>query len=299
MEWPLVSVIIPNYNYGRFLKQAIDSVLAQTYPRVEALVVDDGSKDDSEEVLRGYGERIRWFRQQNQGVSAARNRGVRESHGAYLAFLDADDYWMPAKLEKQMELSLGDPELGLVGCRLDIFDELGVSRVCLDGMSGWVAQELLLLQRCVVPGAGSSLLVPRALFEEMGGFDERLSTSADWDFCYRAASRRRIGFVPELLVRVRQHSGSMQRNIDLMEKDMMLGFRNAFAAAPPMVRRLENQCYGNLHMTLAGSFFQAGQYAKFLRHAWLGVWLRPANIERLWGYPVRWWQRRAGMEASR
>src|SRR6185295_8992994 len=95
MSWPLVSVIIPNYNYARFLRQAVDSALWQTYPNVEVVVVDDGSRADSAAVLASYGAKIKWVSQPNRGVAAARNHGARLSRGAYLAFLDADDYWLP------------------------------------------------------------------------------------------------------------------------------------------------------------------------------------------------------------
>src|SRR5688572_24093435 len=98
MKLPRVSAIIPNYNYAYYLPRAIDSVLAQTYPHVEIVVVDDGSTDNSETVLKSYGGRIRWLRQQNQGVAAARNHGVRETTGELVAFLDADDLWLPLKL---------------------------------------------------------------------------------------------------------------------------------------------------------------------------------------------------------
>ncbi|MBV6496243.1 MAG: putative glycosyltransferase EpsE [Pyrinomonadaceae bacterium] len=110
----LISVIIPNYNYARYLPEAIESVLAQTHKNVEVIVVDDGSTDDSKEVLASFGDRIRTIFQQNQGVSAARNRGVAESNGDFLAFLDADDAFLPSKLEKQLELFRADEEIGLV-----------------------------------------------------------------------------------------------------------------------------------------------------------------------------------------
>src|SRR5215204_4807622 len=100
---PLVSVIIPNYNYAQYLTQTLDSVLSQTYPHVEIIVVDDGSTDGSQEVLRNYTDRVTWFQQRREGVSVARNRGVQESHGQLIAFLDADDVWLPAKLERQVE----------------------------------------------------------------------------------------------------------------------------------------------------------------------------------------------------
>src|SRR5688500_1347785 len=101
MREPLVSVIIPNYNYAHYLPQAINSVLAQTYSQVEIIVIDDGSTDDSVTVLRSYGDRIRWLQQPNQGVSAARNVGAHNTKGELVAFLDADDFWLPERSEER------------------------------------------------------------------------------------------------------------------------------------------------------------------------------------------------------
>src|SRR3990167_8128796 len=123
MGTPRVSVVIPTYNYARYLPQAIDSVLGQTYPHIEVVVVDDGSTDESRDVLRAYGSRIRWVQQERQGVSAARNRGVRESRGDLVAFLDADDRWLPTKLERQVARWCNEPELGLVHAGEEIIDE--------------------------------------------------------------------------------------------------------------------------------------------------------------------------------
>lgn len=304
MVCPLVSVVIPNYNYARYLRQAIDSALAQTYPRVEVIVVDDGSRDDSVSVVEGYQQRARLLRQQNCGVANARNRGAQASGGEYLAFLDADDYWLPEKLERQMALFEQDPELGLAHCGVEEFsDQQGALRQRREGMEGWVAHDLALFERAVILGGGSGLLVPRALFEEVGGFDERLSTSADWELFYRLAARRRVGFTPEVLVKYRMHNSNMHANIGVMERDMLFAFGKIFAPQTGKqgseLAHLRRRCYSNLHMTLAGSYFQAGQYLKFARHAAQSLWLSPSKATRLLGYPARRWQRRLEMEGGR
>jgi glycosyltransferase involved in cell wall biosynthesis len=292
MSPPLVSVIIPNYNYARYLPQAIESALAQSYAPVEVIVVDDGSQDDSLEVLKGYGSRIRWVTQSNQGVAAARNHGALLSQGSFLAFLDADDYWLPAKLERQIERFLQKPELGLVYCGVDEFNEHGTVSLRQDGMEGWVLPELLLLRRPAFFGGGSGFVTPRALFDEVGGFDETLSTSADWDLACRIAARRPFGFVPEVLLKYRLHRANMHTNVRVMERDMLLVYAKHFGQASTELQAIRRASYGRLHMILAGSYFRAGQYQQFGRHALKSLCLAPANSARLLGYPWRRWQRR-------
>src|SRR5688572_5767710 len=107
---PLVSVVIPTYNYGHLVAEAVDSALAQTYPAVEVLVVDDGSTDDTWDRLARYGDRIRCVRQANAGLSAARNTGIRAAHGEYVALLDSDDAFHPRKLDLQMRYLTSRPE---------------------------------------------------------------------------------------------------------------------------------------------------------------------------------------------
>lgn len=293
MKLPRVSVIIPNYNYARYLPAAVESVLAQTFPDVEIIVVDDGSTDNSETVLKTYCGRVRWLAQQNQGVAAARNHGVHGSSGELVAFLDADDLWSPLKLERQVQRFLDDPDLGLVHCGVEEIEDNGVHlRVRVDGLEGWVAPQLLLFKPGVILGGGSGFMVPRSTFDAAQGFDTRLSTSADWDFFYRVAIHQRVGFVPEPLVKYRIHTSNMHANIGAMEHDMLIGYKKAFSSDAGELRQIRRQCYGNLHMALAGSFFRAGRRADFARHALKSLWLTPGNVRRLLGFPLRrYWNR--------
>jgi glycosyltransferase involved in cell wall biosynthesis len=268
----LVSVVIPNYNYAHYLREAIDSVLSQTYPELEVIVVDDGSSDNSPEVLASYGERIKSVFQKNQGVSAARNNGVAASTGEFIAFLDADDSWLPTKVEKQVAIFRSDPTIGLVHVAVNEVDAAGNSLLeRYEGLKGNIAGELLMLKRAGILGGGSGLMVTREVFVEVGGFDPGLSTSADWDFFYQVSSRYRVGFVPELLLRYRIHSTNMHANVAAMERDMTLAFGKAFASASPEISRLRRQAYGVLNRTLAASYFKAGQYTDFMRTAAKGI----------------------------
>ncbi|HET7536321.1 MAG TPA: glycosyltransferase family A protein, partial [Candidatus Didemnitutus sp.] len=108
---PTVSAIIPTYNRAHLLPAALASIFAQTQPVDEVIVVDDGSKDNTADVLRTYGDRVRYIRQQNAGAGAARNHGMREARGDYVAFLDSDDLWMPEKNARQQELLRAHPEI--------------------------------------------------------------------------------------------------------------------------------------------------------------------------------------------
>lgn len=285
---PLVSVIIPNYNYAQYLREAVDAVLAQTYPNIEVIIVDDGSKDDSREIIESYGGKIKAIFQKNQGVSAARNNGVSESAGEFVAFLDADDAWLPAKIEKQMDLFSADPTFGLVHAGVVEMDDTG-NRLLerTDGMDGWVSEELLRFERPVILGGGSGILVRREAFDEVGGFDTRLSTSADWDFFYQVGSRFKVGFVQDILLRYRVHGSNMHGNIPQMEHDTIIAWEKAFNTIDEKVLRLRRRSYGNLHRALAGSYFQAGDYPAFFRNAAKSLWYKPQNIGYYLSFPIR------------
>ena len=293
MKEPLVSVIIPNYNYARFLRQSIDSALAQTYPNLEVIVVDDGSTDDSLAVLATYGSRIRCVTQSNRGVSEARNRGVLESRGGLLAFLDSDDIWLPSKIEKQVRWLLSDPEVGLVhtGC-LEVDAAGRVLRKRLDGMEGWVAESMLRLQRPVILGGGSAVLVTKAAFNIVGGFDPLLPPAEDWDFYFRVASNFKVGFVPEYLLHYREHGSNGHLNLVRMEESLLLAFDKAFRIATPELRGMKRACYGKLHSILAGSYFRSGSYLRFSGHLAKSLFLMPSTGLRMLGFPSRWWRRR-------
>lgn len=297
MKQPLVSAIIPNYNYARFLRQAIDGALAQTYKNIEVIVVDDGSSDDSETVLRFFSDRIKWVKQTNQGVSAARNRAVAESAGEILAFLDADDIWLPEKIEKQVRVFAAGEKIGLVHCGAVDFDAAGnLLSEHLDGMSGAVSRDLLEYRRDVILGGGSAAAVTREAFEKVGGFDTNLRIGEDWEFYYRVAKNFRVGFVPEILLKYRIHSNNSfagnASSVERMETDMLLAYDKIFAAADEDEKKIKNRCYGRIHTIIAGSYFRIGQYSKFLEHTVKGARYAPDNLTRYAGFPLRWLRRR-------
>jgi len=296
-----VSVIIPTYNYGQFIGAAIEGVLGQTLRPSEIVVVDDGSTDDTADVVSRClpggdlynasfaSVKISYVKQKNAGVCAARNHGVAVSTGEYIAFADADDIWHPTKLEKQLAVFNKDADIGLVHCGMREFDgETGeYLSVTTDGMEGDVAAELLLWERPVIIGPGGTIMLTRKAFVEAGGFDTEMKVGEDWDLCYRAARKYKVGFVREALVDYRIHSAAAHRNVAEMERGMGRFYKKAFATSDQAVLKLRRRSLSNFHRVLSGSYFQAGDYGGFFKNAVKSIAYRPAAVGYFLGFPFR------------
>lgn len=184
---PLVSVIIPTYNRGWIIKEAVDSVLAQDYRDFELIVVDDGSTDNTSEVLDAYRGTIKVFRQENKGVSAARNRGIAEASGRFIAFLDSDDLWLPQKLSRQVEFFNTTPD-ALICQTEEVWIRSGVRvnpKKRHQKPSGMIFEPSLAL--CLV--SPSAVMIRRSLLEIVGNFDETLPACEDYDLWLRISCR--------------------------------------------------------------------------------------------------------------
>ncbi len=204
-----VSVVIPTFNYARYLGEAIESVLAQTYPAYEIIVVDDGSTDDTPAVVERYAGKIRGLRIANGGVSRARNTGVAAATGDLIAFLDADDHWQPRKLELQIATFLDHPNAGLIHTGSHVYDQGTGTSLCVFSPNRTV--DLAELIRCCSVSA-SSVMVPRAILKRVGHFDEKLVGTEDWDMWLRIALDHPVVGCPEVLVDYRSHEQSLSSN---------------------------------------------------------------------------------------
>jgi glycosyltransferase involved in cell wall biosynthesis len=205
---PTVSVIVPTFNRAAILKETLDSILAQTFPDFELIVVDNESTDDTEALVRSFNDgRIRYFRHPNGGVVAVnRNFGMRVAHGEYLAFCDDDDQWMKGKLARQLEVFRRDEGLGLVCTNAVNFDgqrERGL-RVTRRIRPADLSFEGLSRGSYIV---NSSVMVRRKTIEDVGPMDEsrEIFTGEDFELWLRIARRYRIAFLNEPLVRYRIH----------------------------------------------------------------------------------------------
>ena len=171
-----ISVIIPTYNCGLYLGEAIESVLSQTFQDHEIIVIDDGSTDDTKNIVRKYvlkyPEKIRYFYQKNMGPSAARNVGIREAEGEFIAFLDADDIFLPEKLDLQMAEILKSPSIGLVTCGNYVVNANNIIRECSCAMNCFERDKTLeiLLTQNIIRGGGSTVMIRRECFKRVGLF---------------------------------------------------------------------------------------------------------------------------------
>ena len=211
-QCPLVSVIVPCFNQAQFLPTAVESALAQTYPRVEVVVVDDGSTDGTFEIAQGYGKAIRLVRQRNSGLSAARNAAIGACSGEFVTLLDSDDALLPEGVASRMRWMLEDPAVGLVA---GYYREVGED--------GSILPRIPELRRLGPPphlpqtvrrnwGPPVGWTIRRAALEQCGMFDESLRSCEDWDLLIRISARWKIAYDPEVGALYRQLPSSMSRN---------------------------------------------------------------------------------------
>lgn len=213
-----ISIIIPVYNGARFLAETLESVAGQTYRPLEVVVVDDGSTDQSAQIVAEAQQRldlpILYYHQDNQGASVARNKGIQMAQGEIIAFLDADDLWLPGKVARQVDYLLEHKEAGGVVCRTEYFLEPGTE---------WPPT----LNRNVYDQSPtafipSALTVRRTVFEQVGPFDPTLRTGEDTDWFFRARDAGVvIGAVPEILLRRRFHQTNLSYTPVFPVQDML------------------------------------------------------------------------------
>lgn len=244
---PLVSVIIPTYNRGWIIKEAIDSVRAQDFEDFELIVVDDGSTDNTPEVLDAYRGTINVFRQKNKGVSAARNRGISEASGRFIAFLDSDDLWLPQKLSRQVEFFNTTPD-ALICQTEEVWIRSGVRvnpKKRHQKPSGMIFEPSLAL--CLV--SPSAVMIRRSLLEIVGNFDETLPACEDYDLWLRISCRFPVYCIDTpLIIKRGGHEDQLSASFGLdrfrikaIKKSVESGFlsKRQYAAA---VKTLKEKC---------------------------------------------------------
>ncbi len=265
---PLVSVIIPAYNAEKFIVATLESVLSQSYQKIEVVIVDDGSRDRTVEIVREFAakdRRIILFQQSNSGVAAARNLAIQKSKGEYIAPIDADDIWCTQKLEKQVQCLLqGSQSVGLVYTWTHHIDEEGLPtgtyhRCNLEGnvLTAMFIEEPI--------GNASVPLIRRSCLEKVGLYDTRLKEQnaqglEDFDMYLRIAEHYEFKVVPEFLVGYRQVFGSMSRNTLTMAKSYNLVVENIRLRHPEIPTKIYNRHRSEMYYWFAFMSKQSGDH---------------------------------------
>ena len=263
---PLVSVIIPSYNCAQFLPQAIESVLNQTFLDYEIIVVDDGSTDGTSSIAQDFNDIVHYVRQENRGNAAARNTGIAHARGQWLYFLDADDLWEPRKLELQLLDILEHPGMKISFTRAHKFFESGDFEPMPDDPAEAELWDRLVFYQ-PFGSSHSGLLVHASCFQEVGGFDEELRLSVDWDLFIRLAERFRIRVFPQFLVYHRQHASNTTGNAELrlnMYLACLRKHRRLFCLKRGM-RRQWHESYGARLFRFGRYLLKRGRYYESAR----------------------------------
>jgi glycosyltransferase involved in cell wall biosynthesis len=307
-ERPLVSVVIPAYNNAQYVTQAVDSALTQTYSPVEIIVVDDGSTDNTAELLAGYRERISFVRQENRGPAGARNAGIRQARGELLAFLDSDDLWFPEKLERQVPVFLKNPRVGVVHS-----DWLRLDR----GADGYRPStrphhecngncyHRLFFDNCVHT---STAVLAQACVDKVGLFDEGIRGCEDYDLWIRVSRYYEFAYVAQPLAVYRKHSTNITLSLLGMEASWLAAVRKMLQADPSLWQtigkeKVEERLVGLLrglgylhydqgNFTEAHRLFAEGlsyRVSPFLCLLWFATLFPPPLIQRLRSVK-HWWK---------
>ena len=284
---PAVSVIIPTYNGSRFLEEAVASVYAQTATPAQVIVVDDGSTDDTGDLLRDLERRfpsMHVLRKDNGGTASARNAGFTLATEDYVAFLDVDDLWHPTKLERQLDHLSSDPELVL---SFTAYNRVEGTSASIVRHNGWDPDPDIVLRKlmtfCAV-GPPSTVLMRREVLTRIP-WDERVRVGADWQMGLNMATAgMRMGYLQDALVDYRWHGGNESADDALVREDACEMFDRFLIRTdlPLYVRSRANYWRAYWHMHAAIQAIQSGDKHRSRRHIWTAARLSPRSIRLGW-----------------
>jgi glycosyltransferase involved in cell wall biosynthesis len=269
---PLVSVVIPVYNGEKYITECLESVYQQTYPSFEVIIIDDGSTDQSLEIINKMPGDKKIISQQNKDVSHARNTGIKNASGQLIAFLDQDDLWDTKRLEKLIRVFMKNPDVDLFFTDLSKFNDEGknwhprdrhkaASRLRDENLF-----ENLIRKNVLMP---SAVMVKKDRFIEAGMFDPQFKTCGDYEMWLRMAAKgMRFKYLPEPLTLYRQHGENTSKKIEIMNEDRLNAIRKTFSlnGLSPSQKKLEKLGFASVYREGAQSYFGIKEYFQFLRY---------------------------------
>ena len=277
---PLVSIVTPTYNQGEFLAATIDSMLAQDYPNIEYIVLDDGSTDDTPNVLKQYSGRVRWERQANMGQSRTLNKGWAQARGKYLGYLSSDDLLLPHAISTMVKALEAHSEAVVAYCDFDLIDGSGKR-------SGFTQppdyDHRRMVEELICP-PGPGALFRRSLFEQIGGWNEHLRKIPDFEYWLRAGRVGSFLRVPEVLAQYRVHGESTairpippERSMEIVDTARAYWAGDTSASA--------RASFASAHLKAAKSHAQSGRPLAALGQFARAIRYRPKNLVSLsaWG----------------
>lgn len=289
MSEPLISIVIPAYNAARTLETTVQSVFGQTVQDFEIIIVDDGSKDDTIAVAQSIEDtRVKVLTQPNGGASAARNTGIKAAKGEYVAFLDADDLWMPRKLERQLEVFANGKDVTAVQTGVYyVTNNLEVISVGACFESKDTLLETLFFQN--LPGLMSTLIVKRSEFDKIGLLDTKLVILEDWELAIRLSRYCNLKSIEEPLALYRQFPGNRSRDLSIHIEPGFIVLNRLFndSTLPAHIKKQEKKIYAAFYNMLSGGAYKVGNYTEALKWAVKAVSTHLSAIGYIASLPLR------------
>jgi glycosyltransferase involved in cell wall biosynthesis len=277
-EFPLVSIVIPAYNHADYLAEAIESVLGQDYLNVELLVLDDGSTDNTREVLEGYAGRFYWETHKNMGEAATLNKGWRMSKGEILGRLSADDLLYPDAVSASVKCLQRNPDAVLVYCDFDLIDER--SRVIRRIQAPEFSYGDMVAKLITAPGPGA--FFPRSAFEKAGPWNESLTRMPDTEYWLRLGLYGKFVRIPRVLASLRMHENSVsfREGDELASQEYIRVLTDYFdsRALPPEVVAAKDEAFSNAYIHSARHHLTSKRYGKAAASVWKGLRTYPRNL---------------------
>jgi glycosyltransferase involved in cell wall biosynthesis len=279
---PVISIVTPSFNQGEFIRQTIDSVLNQDYPRLDYQVWDGGSSDETLSILRSYGEGLRWQAEPDRGQAQAINKGWAMAKGDIVAWLNSDDLLQPGALSQVGTFFNEHPEVDILYGDCDCMDQNGTVLMPYPAES-FDLRKLVLKTINYIPQPAT--FIRRRVLDKIGMLDETLHYVMDFDYWLRAGIEHNFAYLPAPLAKLRIHAqAKSSADLGRFGAELIKIYHQFFASPnlPDSLRRIRPRAMSNIYYRAAGGSFEAGDLRTARRYAWKSWLFYPVRLRRLW-----------------